>query len=397
MHLANAIECFLLLAQTERRLAPRTVLLYTKALAKLQAFAISKGRARVDDLSPNLLRAAAAFEMDSTADHVTRATNWRGGEGMGSCMVSATRTMVRRLGEEYPDLQLPDLSMVKAPRVPKRIQPRLENGEFAQLEATLRLRLLRDRVPRFLIARDQAILTLLGNTGLCAEECCNLNVEDVDLDEGAVRVQHGKGNKWRILTIVDPDPAERHGGEVVRALGDYLRYRERIFGPGRTVALWLTPHGNRLNPHGLRQMLSALCEEAGIDGNRPPHAFRRAYFTEQYRDQPLALPVLVERMGWESDTMAKVYTRGVDVELARRIPLPLQSKKWRARSPKVLPANRPLLPIMEEDVGLERYANHDRPSPAVAGKTRERPLSRTPKGLRPSRYPPNGRLQEGRS
>jgi integrase len=397
VHLANAIECFLLLAQTERRLAPKTVVLYAKALTKVLAFAQSKGRDRVDDLTPNLLRAAAAFEMDTTADHVTRSTNWRGGEGMGSCMVSATRTMVRRLGEEYPDLNLPDLSMVKAPRVPKRIQPRLEEGEFAQLEATLRIRLLRDRVPRFLIARDQAILTLLGNTGLRAEECCNLNIEDVDLDEGAVSIHHGKGDKWRILTILDPDPAERDGGEVLRALIDYLRYRERIFGPARSLALWLTPHGNRLNPHGLRQMLSALCDEAGLDGNRPPHAFRRAYFTEQYRDQPLALPVLVERMGWESDTMAKVYTRGVDVELARRIPLPLQSKKWRARSPKVPPGGRPLRPIMEEDVGFRGRQSND-PAHAHFEEDVNRAASRnSQRSPRSPLYRSPGRLQEGRS
>lgn len=381
MHLANAIECFLLLAQSERRLAPRTILLYTRALEKLQAFAISKGRARVEDLTPNLLRAAASFEMDS--DRVTRSMNWRGGEGMGSVMISATRTMVRRLGEEYPDLPLPDLSMVKAPRIPQRIQPRLEEGEFGRLEAALRMRLLRDRVPRFLIARDLAILCLLGNTGLRAAECCDLDVEDIDLDEGTIRIRHGKGNKWRILTIIDPDPTEKDGGEVVRSLADYLRYRERTFGPGRSLAVWLTPHGNRLSPEGLRRMLSALCDEAGIEGNRPPHAFRRAYFTEQYRDQPLALPVLVERMGWTSETMSKVYTRGVDVELARRIPLPLQSKKWRD-SPKVRAGDRPLRPMLERDVGLQGQAN-DRPSPTLAGRTRNRPLSSTPKGLRSSR------------
>lgn len=384
MHLANAIECFVLLAQQERRLAPKTVMLYTKALEKVLAFAQSKGRARVEDLTPNLLRAAAAFEMDAADDHVTRAMNWRGGEGMGSCIVSATRTMVRRLGEEYPDLPLPDLSMVKAPRVPKRIQPRLEEGEFGRLEATLRMRLLRERVPRFLITRDQAILTLLGNTGLRAEECCNLDVEDVNLAEGTIRVQHGKGNKWRILTIVDPDPDERDGGEVVRALADYLRYRTRIFGPARSLALWLTPHGNRLNPHGLRQMLSSLCDEAGISGNRPPHAFRRAYFTEQYRDQPLALPVLVERMGWETDAMAKVYTRGVDVELARRIPLPLQSKKWRGTSPKVRGSSeRGARPIFERDVGSSGKVN-DAPSPLRGRQDEERAASKPAKGLRPS-------------
>jgi integrase len=224
---------------------------------------------------------------------------------------------------------LPDLSVIHAPRIPQRIQPRLEAGEFARLEAAIKMRLLRDRVPRFLIARDLAILEVLANTGLRAAECCGLDVEDVDLDEGAIRVRMAKGGRWRILTIFDPDPDERGGGEVVRALVDYLHYRERTFAATATDALWLTPRGNRLNPAALRKVLSVLCDEAGIDGSRPPHAFRRAHFTEQYRAQPTALPVLVQRMGWVNNGMAATYTRGVDVELARRIQLPLVSKKWR--------------------------------------------------------------------
>lgn len=344
VQLDNAIECFLLLTTSERRLSARTVQLYKASLARLESFAKANGHPKLLDLTPNLLRSAAAAEMNAEpAEDSDRAHNWRGGEGMAVAIIAATRCMLRRLHEEFPDLALPDISMVKTPRVPRRIQPRLQDGEYARLESTLKLRLLRDRVPRFLIARDLAILTLLGNTGLRADECSNLDVGDVDLNEGVIRVRRGKGNKWRILSVRDPDPAERDGGEVVRSLADYLTWRERWMARADSPALWVTLKGNRLNPTELRRMLNELCHEAGIDGNRPPHAFRRAYFTEQYRDAPNSLPVLIERMGWESDAMVKTYTRGVDVELARRIALPLQSKKWRsqtARALRPLPSSR---------------------------------------------------------
>ncbi len=329
MLLTNAIEAFLLISSTERRLAPRTVRLYTSALSVLADYAASKGRTKVADLTPSLVRAAAASAMDPS----NHAPNWKGGEAMAVIVVAATRTMCRRLHEEYPELSLPDLSVIHAPRIPQRIQPRLEPGEFAKLEAAIKMRLLRDRVPRFLIARDLALLEVLANTGLRAAECCGLDVEDVDIEEGAIRVRNAKGGRWRILTIFDPD--ERDGGEVVRALTDYLHYREHTFA-AVSEALWLTPRGNRLNPAALRRVLSVLCDEAGIDGSRPPHAFRRAHFTEQYRQQPLSLPVLVQRMGWVNNGMAATYTRGVDVELARRIQLPLVSKKWREESRPVV-------------------------------------------------------------
>lgn len=375
MLLDNAVSCFLFLAESERRLQPRTVILYGKALRKLSAYAHEQGKDRLEDLTPNLLRGAASFEMSQSA---AQAMNWLGGEAMASSLVAATRTMIRRLHEEYPELPLPDLSMVKAPKVPKRIQPRLEDGEFVRLEAALRMRLLRDRVPRFLIARDLAILEVLANTGFRAEECCGLNLDDVDLDEATLKVRKGKGNKQRVLTVLDPDPGERDGGEVVRALRDYLRYRHKVFG-GEPTALWLTLKGNRLDPNGLRSALRALCDEAGIDGNRPPHAFRRAHFTEQYMAAPTALPVLVERMGWESEAMARVYTRGVDVELARRIPLPLMSKKW--REPLLRPKR---LPIVERDVGPGE--SDGRPVPTRSRKDTSRTAPVSPrKGRRPSR------------
>lgn len=324
MLLADAISCFLGLARLEKRFAGRTIVIYRQALAQLYSYARTHKRTHLGDLTPNLLRGAAAQAMETGA-----ATNWRGGEANAANIVKATRTMVRRLHDEYPDLPLPDLSMVKAPRVPERIQQRLEDGDYARLEAAVRMRLLRDHVPRFLIARDLALLEVLSNTGLRAAECCALNVDDIDLDEGTLTIRKGKGGKWRVLTLVDPDDP-RDGGEVIEALDDYLRYRQRVYGPGRTPALWLTQKGNRLDPSGLRKALHALCEEAGIDGNRPPHAFRRSYFTDEYRDDPRALPVLVERMGWHPESgMVKTYTRGVDVELARRVPLPLASKKWR--------------------------------------------------------------------
>jgi integrase len=373
VQLSDAISCFLLLATAERRLSPRTVTLYGEALARLQDYAATNRRVRLTDFTANLVRGAAAREMQEG-----RAANWQGGHAMAATIISASRTMVRRLRIEYPDLPLPDLSVLRAPKAPVRIQPRLEDGEFAALESALRRRLLRERVPRFLVARDTAILEVLANTGLRANECCGLDIDDIDLDEGCLRVRRTKNARWRILTVADPDEP-RDGGEVVRALQDYLRYRERLFGPSRTPALWLTIRGNRLSPNSLRVELSRLCDEAGIDGNRPPHAFRRAHFTEQYRAQPTALPVLVERMGWSGEAMAKVYTRGVDVELARRVPLPLVSKAWRSSGPKVPVTPRGSRPILSVGVG-SGGGGADAPAlPTVGTRDRDRRASVSPR------------------
>lgn len=64
--------------------------------------------------------------------------------------------------------------------------------------------------------RDLAILAVFGNMGLRAAECCGLDVEDIDLDESVLRVRKSKGGKWRILSIIDPDPSATAGKSSAR-------------------------------------------------------------------------------------------------------------------------------------------------------------------------------------
>src|SRR5260221_8875995 len=75
VHLSKAIECWVLLAETERRLAPRTVVLYAKALEVLDKYAREHRRGRMEDFTPNLVRAAAAAQM---VDDGHRSINWKG-------------------------------------------------------------------------------------------------------------------------------------------------------------------------------------------------------------------------------------------------------------------------------------------------------------------------------
>jgi integrase/recombinase XerD len=192
----------------------------------------------------------------------------------------------------------PDLSSLRHVKQPQRIQPRLTGSEFYALEQALGSRLLRRRAPRFLVARDTAIIQVLVETGLRAAEMCALDVGDLNYGEGTIHVRRGKGAKDRILSIVDPDPDETDGGAVLRALADYLAHREKLPGALLEPALWLSTKGNRLDPGALRAMLGHLCREAGIRGNRPPHAFRRAWFSASYQADPNSLPVLSARMGW---------------------------------------------------------------------------------------------------
>lgn len=362
--LREAIADYLVTMQCENY-SPKTVRVYGKGLRQLATFAEAQGCALLADLTPAILRGAMGAAMRPAPSN---SCNWQGGHGSANNIGAAAKAMARRYRQD--GFNIADMAIVRSIRQPERVQPRLTGPEFQALMREIGSRFLGRRTPRFLIARDTAILQVLVETGLRASEMCALNLGDVDFQEGTIFVRSGKGRgggKDRVITIVDPDPAELDGGAALRSLADWLTYREQLNPSLLEQALWLTPQGNRLNPNALRRMLGGLSRKAGLSGNRPPHAFRRGWFTEQYQADPNSLPVLSARMGWTSGTMAKVYTRGAKVDLARTTARPSLSKTWRQAAeareqpprPKPAPVKRQedlqaLLGYLQSDQTLRR-------------------------------------------
>ena len=106
-------------------------------------------------------------------------------------------------------------------------------------------------------ARDRAILLTLLHTGVRCSELVQLDLADLDLEGGRLRVLHGKGNKQRVVPF-----ASRCREAVLR----YLAFRGDAPGP-----LFLATTGHRrllpgvgLRNNGLKQMLRRRGREAGL-------------------------------------------------------------------------------------------------------------------------------------
>ena len=120
------------------------------------------------------------------------------------------------------------------PKVPEALPDVLS---VAQMDALLSAP--HDRTPRAL--RDQAILEVLYGCGLRASEAVGLDLGDVLLDEGYLRVV-GKGNKERIAPI---------SGTAASALVDYLDHgRDGLRKPSAkpTAAVFLNARGASFAP-----------------------------------------------------------------------------------------------------------------------------------------------------
>lgn len=115
--------------------------------------------------------------------------------------------------------------------------------------------------------RDRAIIGFLRATGCRISEVTGLNRDDIDFARLECKVL-GKGNKERVVFLDEVAAA---------AVLGYLNSRT-----DDSDALFVGKRGNRLSPHGVRQMLTTLGERANVQ-HVHPHKFRRTTATNLIR------------------------------------------------------------------------------------------------------------------
>lgn len=108
---------------------------------------------------------------------------------------------------------------------------------------------------KFADRRDEALLRLLFEGILRAGELLALDLDDVDVVNGAAVVRRGKGGKGRPVPF---------GPATSRAIDRYLRLRKTHRLADQTPALWLAERRARLTYSGLRKQLLKRAEAAGV-------------------------------------------------------------------------------------------------------------------------------------
>ncbi len=162
--------------------------------------------------------------------------------------------------------------------------------------------------------RDKAILLSLVDTGCRASEFLSINIGDVDLVNGEIRILHGKGDKYRTVYL---------GRNSRRAVRKYLKTGSEVFNHS---PLWTTNDGCRLTYSGLRQI---ICRRAGDANVETPgiHDFRRCFAIEFLRNDG-DIFTLQKILGHSSLEMVKRYLAiaKADCEIAHRKASPVD--RW---------------------------------------------------------------------
>lgn len=149
-------------------------------------------------------------------------------------------------------------------------------------------------------ARDRAILEMLYGSGLRVSELVSMRPEQVDWDEGFVRVT-GKGGKTRYVPL---------GGEAAKALRHYREAaRPLLVREGKPLpkALFLSKLGGPLTRERIRQIIKARAQEAGIGENVFPHIMRHSFATHLL-ENGADLRVIQDMLGHSDLATTQIYT-----------------------------------------------------------------------------------------
>lgn len=118
--------------------------------------------------------------------------------------------------------------------------------------------------------RNKAMIELMYATGLRVSELVNLEIHNVDLDNGFVRC-FGKGNKERIVPI---------GDVALKYVKLYvLYYRDSLLKKTMCNKLFLNNHGKGMTRQGFFKILKSIARDSGIDKNITPHMLRHSFAT----------------------------------------------------------------------------------------------------------------------
>lgn len=146
-------------------------------------------------------------------------------------------------------------------------------------------------------SRDRAILELLYAGGLRVSELTGLDIADLDLAQGQVRVL-GKGSKERIVPI--------HRIAVSR-VAEYIAQARPKLDKHAEEALFLNRMGGRLSADGVRRLMKRYLQQTGAALALSPHALRHSFATHML-EAGADLRSIQELLGHVALSTTQIYT-----------------------------------------------------------------------------------------
>ena len=293
--LAPELQAFVSHLQVERRLADRTLAMYSEALLRLQASAQADGV---------VLAAATPLHLRHWVGQLRR-------RGLAprsiAIALAAWRGLYRWWGRQGVVPANP-VDGIRPPKAPKPLPKALAVEQAMALAdhpgaITDPAVAGRANTPA-LAARDAAIVELLYGSGLRIAELLGLDVAAhtgaagwVDLADATAHVL-GKGSKRRSVPV---------GRSALAALQAWLALRPQLAAAGE-MALFVSQRGTRLVPNQLRSRLKDQARRAELPTGVHPHMLRHSFASHLLQSSG-DLRAVQELLGHASISTTQVYTK----------------------------------------------------------------------------------------
>lgn len=277
--LGEAVESFLGVLELERGLSKNTILGYTNDLKQFADYLNASGRAKWRDVTP----------ADAT-DWIYRLSKREYAATSLARKLTAVRGLARFLIKE--DICDKDFTeFVEGPKARRKVP----------------FSLCRKDVDRLLAAadsgkphgvRDRALLELFYSSGLRVSEISALRIQQIDLDQGIVRV-FGKGSKERLVPV---------GDRACRAIETYLSAgRPHLVRSKTGSALFLSERGTPISRKTIWVIVKRCAERAGITQRVTPHLLRHSFATHLLAGGA-DLRSIQEMLGHADISTTQIYT-----------------------------------------------------------------------------------------
>ncbi len=232
--------------------------------------------------------------------HIRAFASWSHRRGLAASSIqrrlSALRGFFSYLLREG-EIEANPVMDVQAPKMSKRLPKTLDVDQVA--------RLLEIDSDHPLAVRDRAIMELFYSSGLRLAELTGLDMTDIDLADGTVRVT-GKGNKTRLLPV---------GRKAIRAVSRWLPIRAGKANAEET-ALFVSRLGRRISHRTVQTRLREWSRRLGMASGVNPHLLRHSFATHMLESSG-DLRGVQELLGHADIGTTQIYTHLDFQHLAR--------------------------------------------------------------------------------
>jgi integrase/recombinase XerC len=277
----GSVKLFLQYLQVEKNYSSYTVEYYNGDLSDFRLFMSEQSISSLEDVEYADVRLylTKLFHLELSRKSVAR-------------KISSLRSFYKFLLREQFVTNNP-FAQVSIPKAEKRLP-----DFFYEEELAILFQACDEKDP--MSQRNKVILELLYATGIRVSECCNIRLQEIDMELSALLV-HGKGRKDRYVPF---------GSFAHEALENYISCgRKEILTHNNKQHDYLLVNfrGGPLTTRGLRTVLNSILEKSSLNGKIHPHKLRHSFATHLLNNGA-DMRTVQELLGHTNLSSTQIYT-----------------------------------------------------------------------------------------